>query len=56
MNAPKYAQTKIRGLCWDEKPGDVLHCTLGQDHKDDHYHAYTKTRWPNLARRAQPQG
>lgn len=51
MKAPKYARD-IPGLCWDERPGDVLHCTLGQDHAGDHFHAYTRTRWPNRERAA----
>ncbi|MWA08696.1 hypothetical protein [Streptomyces sp. BA2] len=54
MNAPNYARIEIQGLCWSKKPDDVLHCTLGPAHKGDHFHAYTKTRWPNRAR--QPQG
>lgn len=53
MKAPKYARD-IPGLCWDERPGDVLHCTLGQNHAGDHFHAYTRTRWPNRARVARP--
>lgn len=55
MRAPKYARGVIRGLCWDEKPGDVLHCTLEQEHGGDHFHAYTKTRWSNRSRQKQPQ-
>ncbi|MGW0905073.1 hypothetical protein [Streptomyces sp. NPDC002853] len=50
MNAPKYARAQIPDLCWDQKPGDVWHCTLGPAHKGDHFHAYTKKRWPNRGR------
>lgn len=53
MNAPRYAQPTIRGLCWDTKPQDVLHCTLDQNHDGDHFHAYTKTQWPNQDARKQ---
>lgn len=45
----------IPGLCWEQKPDDVLHCTLEQDHDGDHFHAYTKTRWPNRSREKQRQ-
>lgn len=54
MKAPKYARV-IPGLCWDERPGDVLHCTLEQGHGGDHFHAYTRTRWRNRAGQKQPQ-
>ncbi|MGW7087475.1 hypothetical protein ACWGH2_28815 [Streptomyces sp. NPDC054871] len=53
MKPPKYARIEIGGLCWDRKPGDALHCTLGQGHTGDHFHAYTRTRWSNRARQKQ---
>ncbi|MFF1709339.1 hypothetical protein [Streptomyces sp. NPDC058268] len=40
-------RTHIPSPCWDQKPGDVLHCTLGPKHGGDHFHAYTKSRWSN---------
>ena len=43
---PKYARVDIPGVCWDEKPGDVYHCTLPPGHDGDHYHAYSRTSWP----------
>ncbi|MEV2250232.1 hypothetical protein AB0I94_06615 [Streptomyces sp. NPDC050147] len=55
MSTPKYARPVAGVLCWDEKPGDVLHCTLGQDHGGDHFHAYAKARRPNRTRQKQSQ-
>lgn len=43
--------SQITSPCWDEKPGDVLHCTESPGHKGDHYHCYEKAYWPNTAER-----
>lgn len=34
-------------ICWIPKPGTELRCTLAPHTTGDHFHAYTRSTWPN---------
>ncbi|MFD7284590.1 hypothetical protein [Streptomyces sp. NPDC059863] len=49
MSAVETLRTRIPSICWIEQPDDVLRRTEHEGHDGDHYHCYSRTRWPRRA-------